>query len=210
MLKVGLTGGIASGKSLVEREFAALGVPVADADVISRELTRPGGAGLRALVEALGPGILGPGGSLDRRRLRQQIFANPGLRQRVEHLLHPLILQGLKTTLDGCTAPYALAVVPLLTEVPAARVLVDRVLLVDCSEALQLSRLMSRDHLDEVAARAILAAQATRSERMRAADDILLNEGDVGALREYVARLHGFYLDLATAGATARPGLRLP
>ena len=210
MLKVGLTGGIASGKSLVEREFAALGVPVADADVISRELTRPGGAGLRALVEALGPGILGPDGSLDRKRLRQQIFANPGLRQRVEHLLHPLILQGLKARLDGCTAPYALAVVPLLTEVPAARVLVDRVLLVDCSEALQLSRLMSRDHLDEVAARAILAAQATRSERMRAADDILLNEGDVGALREYVARLHGFYLDLATAGATARPGLRLP
>lgn len=210
MLKVGLTGGIASGKSRVEREFAALGVPVVDADVLSRELTTQGGAGLKPLVEALGPGILGPQGGLDRAQLRQRLFADPELRLRVERLLHPLILQGLKARLEAGTAPYVLAVIPLLVEVPAARVLVDRVLLVDCPETLQLSRLMSRDHLDEASARSIMATQATRAERLRAADDILLNEGDIGMLREYVARLHGFYLELAAQGAPRRPGLRLP
>ncbi|HEV2111764.1 MAG TPA: dephospho-CoA kinase [Gammaproteobacteria bacterium] len=210
MLKVGLTGGIASGKSLVEREFAALGVPVADADVLSRELSAPGGVGLKALVDALGSDIRAADGGLDRGRLRQRLFADPGLRQRVEKLLHPLILQGIKGRLEAASAPYALAVIPLLVEVPAARVLVDRVLLVDCSESLQLTRLMSRDHVDEATARSIMAAQATRAERLRAADDILLNEGDMGRLREYVARLHGFYLELAAQGAPRRPGLRLP
>lgn len=210
MLRVGLTGGIASGKSLVEKEFASLGVPVADADILSRELTAPGGKGLKALVDSLGPDIRAADGGLDRGRLRQRLFADPELRLRVERLLHPLILQGIKARLDAVHAPYALAVIPLLVEVPAARVLVDRVLLVDCSESLQLSRLMSRDHLDEPTARSIMAAQATRSERLRAADDILLNEGDTGSLREYVARLHRFYLELAAEGAPRRPGLRLP
>ncbi|MFI4921835.1 MAG: dephospho-CoA kinase [Gammaproteobacteria bacterium] len=210
MLKVGLTGGIASGKSQVEREFAALGVPVVDADALSRELTTPGGAGLPGLVQALGQGILGPDGGLHRARLRERLFADPELRLRVERLLHPLILKHLKERLEASHGPYALAAIPLLTEVPAARVLVDRVLLVDCSEALQVTRLMSRDGISEAAARSILASQATRAERLRAADDILLNEGDVGLLREYVARLHGFYLELAASGAPRRPGLRLP
>jgi len=210
MLKVGLTGGIASGKSRVEREFAALGVPVADTDLLSRELTGPGGAGLSPLVHDLGREVLGPDGGLDRKRLRERLFADPALRQRVERLLHPMILDLLKRRLDAFEGPYALAVVPLLTEVPAARVLVDRVLLVDCSEAVQISRLMSRDHLDETVARSILAAQASRAERLRAADDILLNEGDEGALRVYVARLHVFYQELAVQGAPRRPGLRLP
>jgi dephospho-CoA kinase len=209
MLKVGLTGGIASGKSQVEREFAALGVPVADADALSRDLTAAGSRGLDALVNTLGSNILGVDGNLDRGRLRQRLFADPELRLRVEHLLHPLILERLKAELEAYRAPYALAAIPLLTEVPAARVLVDRVLVVDCSEALQLTRLMSRDHVSEVAARSILAAQATRAERLRAADDILLNEVDMGVLREYVARLHGFYLELAAEGVPRRPGLRL-
>ena len=210
MLRVGLTGGIASGKSLVEKEFAALGVPVADADILSRELTAPDGAGLKALVGTLGPDIQGADGGLDRGRLRQRLFADPELRLRVERLLHPLILQAMKARLEAARAPYALAVIPLLVEVPAARVLVDRVLLVDCSESLQLSRLMSRDHMDEATARSIMAAQATRAERLRAADDILLNEGDMGSLREYVARLHRFYLELAAEGTPRSPGLRLP
>ncbi len=210
MLKVGLTGGIASGKSRVEREFAALGVPVADADVLSRQLTTAGSSGLGALVEALGQDILGAGGSLDRGRLRQRLFADPELRLKVERLLHPLILERLRSELEASRAPYAIAVIPLLTELPAARALVDRVLLVDCSEALQLTRLMSRDHVSETEARSILAAQATRAERLRAADDILLNEGDASTLREYVARLHRFYQELAAEGAPRRPGLRLP
>ena len=210
MLKVGLTGGIASGKSRVEREFAALGVPVVDADTVGRELTVMGNPGLTALVDSLGPDILDAGGDLDRSRLRQRLFADPELRLKVEHTLHPLILERLKAQLEASRAPYALAAIPLLTEVPAARALVDRVLLVDCSETLQLSRLMSRDHVSEAVARSILAAQASRTERLKAADDILLNEGDAGVLREYVARLHVFYLELATEGAPRRPGLRLP
>jgi len=210
MLKVGLTGGIASGKSRVEREFAALGVPVADADVLSRELTAAGSPGLSALASALGSDILAEDGGLDRGRLRQRLFADPELRLKVERLLHPLILERLKAELEAFRAPYALAVIPLLTELPAARTLVDRVLLVDCSEALQLTRLMSRDHVSETTARSMMAAQATRAERLKAADDILLNEGDAGVLREYVARLHRFYLELADAGAPRRPGLRLP
>lgn len=210
MLKVGLTGGIASGKSQVEREFAILGVPVVDADTLSRELTAPGGGGIKALVQALGPDILDTDGGLHRKRLRERLFAEPELRLRVERLLHPPILGLLKERLDASHGPYSLAVIPLLTEVPTARVLVDRVLLVDCSEALQISRLMSRDSVSEAAARSILAAQATRAERLRAADDILLNEGDVGALREYVARLHRFYLELAASRDPRRPGLRLP
>ncbi len=210
MLKVGLTGGIASGKSRVEREFTALGVSVADADALGRELTAMGNPGLRVLVDKLGPDILNPGGELDRGRLRQRLFADPELRLKVEHLLHPLILERLQAELAASRTPYALAVIPLLTEVPAARSLVDRVLLVDCSETLQLSRLMSRDHVSESAARSILAAQVSRAERLKAADDILVNEGDAGVLREYVARLHGFYLELATEGTPRRPGLRLP
>lgn len=210
MLKIGLTGGIASGKSRVEREFAAHGVPVADADQLSRELTVKGGDGLKALVEALGPGILDADGSLDRRRLRERLFADPALRRQVEGLLHPLILGRLKAHLDGFRAPYALAVIPLLTESPASRALVDRVLVVDSSEALQLRRLMSRDGETESQARAILAAQAPRATRLKAADDILLNEGDEATLRHHVSHLHRFYLELAAAGDPRRPGLRLP
>ena len=210
MLKIGLTGGIASGKSRVEREFIALGVPVADADALSHELTAKGGEGLNTLVEALGAGILGPDGSLDRRRLRERLFSDTALRRRVESLLHPLILGRLKARLDGFRAPYAIAVIPLLAESPASRALVDRVLVVDCSEELQLSRLMSRDGETESQARAILAAQAPRTARLEAADDILLNEGDEATLRHYVSHLHQFYLELAAVGDPRRPGLRLP
>lgn len=210
MLKIGLTGGIASGKSKVEREFSALGVPVVDADVVSREITLPGGEGLKALVGALGPGILAQDGALDRRRLRERLFADPALRRQVESLLHPLILTRLKARLDGLRAPYAIAVIPLLAESPASRALVDRVLVVDCSEATQLHRLMSRDGETESQARAMLAAQAPRAARLEAADDILLNEGDEATLRHYVSHLHRFYLELAAADDPRRPGLRLP
>ncbi|HEU5399505.1 MAG TPA: dephospho-CoA kinase [Gammaproteobacteria bacterium] len=210
MLKIGLTGGIASGKSKVEREFSALGVPVVDADVVSREITVPGGGGLKALVEALGPGILARDGALDRRRLRERLFADPALRRQVESLLHPLILTRLQARLDGFRAPYAIAVIPLLAESPASRALVDRVLVVDCSEATQLHRLMSRDGETGAQARAMLAAQAPRAARLEAADDILLNEGDEATLRHYVSDLHRFYLELAAADDPRRPGLRLP
>lgn len=210
MLKVGLTGGIASGKSRVEAAFARLGVPVADADAESRALTDPGQAGLAALLELLGPGILDTGGRLDRKALRGRLFGDAGLRRRVEQALHPLVLERLKARLQAFQAPYALAAIPLLVEVPATRVLVDRVLVVDCSEEIQLARLMSRDGETESQARAILAAQAPRAARRAAADDILLNEGDTAALDQAVGRLHGYYLELAAQGDFHRAGLRLP
>ena len=210
MLKVGLTGGIASGKSLAAAEFARLGVPVVDADALSHELTVPGRGGLEALVAELGETILDPQGKLDRGGLRKRLFADPGLRGRVERALHPLVLEALKARLAALEAPYALAVIPLLVEVPATRTLVDRVLLVDSPEALQIARLMSRDGETESEARAILAAQASRTERLRAASDILMNDGDAAALKKAVLRLHGFYLEMAAQGDPHRTGLRLP
>lgn len=210
MLKVGLTGGIASGKSQVAAEFARRGVPVVDADTLSHEMTAPGQPGLRALVEAFGKAILDPEGRLDRSRLRRQVFLEPAQRRKLEAVLHPLVTAGLKTRLAAVQGPYALAVIPLLVEVPATRALVDRVLVVDCPEELQLARLMSRDGENESEARAILAAQAPRAARLAAASDILLNAGDKSMLAGIVARLHGFYLELAAQGDLQRTGLRLP
>lgn len=210
MLKVGLTGGIASGKTLVAEEFARLGVPVVDADRISRELTATGQLGFEALVRGLGPAILDPKGNLDRQRLRQRLFTDTALRRQVEGLLHPLVLKALQAKLMALRSPYALAVIPLLVEVPASRKLVDRVLLVDCSPEQQLSRLMSRDHETESSARAILAAQAPRPARLEAADDILLNEDEPAALHQNAARLHAYYLELAARGDYHGAGLKLP
>ena len=210
MLKVGLTGGIASGKSTVEAAFTRLGAPVADADSESYALTAPGQPGLAALLELLGPTILDTAGRLDRKALRERLFGDARLRRRVEQVLHPLILERLKARLQAFKAPYALVAIPLLVEVPAARALVDRVLLVDCTEELQLARLMSRDGETERQARTILAAQAPRAARRAAADDILLNEGDTAALDQAVGRLHGYYLELAAQGDFHRAGLRLP
>jgi dephospho-CoA kinase len=210
MLKVGLTGGIASGKSLVADGFARLGVPVVDADALAHELTRPGAPGLAALIQVLGSGILDFQGLLDRKRLRARLFTDPGLRRRVDGLLHPLILGELKTRLAAAKGPYAMAVIPLLVEAPASRSLVDRVLLVDCSEDTQVARLMSRDGESAEGARAILSAQANRDARRRAADDILLNEGDVDTLPGSVVQLHKFYLEMAAEGDVRRVGLQLP
>ncbi|MGH8307388.1 MAG: dephospho-CoA kinase [Gammaproteobacteria bacterium] len=197
MLRLGLTGGIASGKSTVAAEFARLGVPVADADVISRELTDPGAAGLKQLVAALGTQFLDTHGELDRVRLRQRLFADAVLRRQVERILHPLVIHQLTDMLGRFQAPYAIAVIPLLAENPEARGLVNRVLVVDCPESLQLARLMSRDGESRESAQAMLTAQADRQRRLAAGDDILMNTGGLAELTSSVARLHQFYLDLA-------------
>lgn len=210
MLKVGLTGGIASGKSQVASAFARLGVPISDADRISHALTAPGQPGLTALVDALGHGILDVQGGLDRPALRRHIFADPRLRQQVEALLHPLVLNALAAELAASHGPYALAVIPLLAESVPSQAVVDRILVVDCPEEVQLARLMSRDRSTEAEARAILAAQASRAARLAVADDILLNANGLAALDAAVERLHGFYRELAARGDPGRPGLRLP
>lgn len=220
MYAVGLTGGIGSGKSTVADDFAALGVPVIDTDVIARELTVPDGAALEPIRAAFGETVVRADGSLDRAALRRLVFADAAARRRLEAILHPPIRRAVEQALVGLTAPYALIVIPLLVrrhdrpegerqavhplraETGAYRDMLNRVLVVDCPEALQIARVKARSGLAEDEVKAILAAQATRAERLAAADDILLNAGSPEDLHTEVARLHRHYLALA---ASAQP-----
>ena len=210
MLKVGLTGGIACGKSTVAAEFARLGVSVVDADVLARKLTSPGGLGLKQLVTELGKQIMDSQGRLDRGHLRRRLFADAALRTRVEAILHPLVIHKLRDDLGSIKAPYAVAVIPLLAENSQARALVDRVLVVDCSESKQLSQIMSRDEESAESARAMMGAQADRQRRLSAGDDILNNDGGIAELIDSVHKLHELYLDIARHPTQPHPGIRLP
>jgi dephospho-CoA kinase len=197
-LHIGLTGGIASGKSTVAALFAEQGVPILDADLIAREVLAPGSALLAQLFDRFGPGVRAPDGTLDRAALRRVVFAEPAVRRELEALLHPAIrarTEQLAARLDG---PYQLHVVPLLVETNAAAHY-DRVLVIDCPESLQWQRLRARPGLSEQEARAMIEAQASRAARLAAADDILLNDGDLAALRPQVTALHARYLELSAA-----------
>jgi len=196
VLKIGLTGGIASGKSEAARRFAALGVPVIDADQLAREAVAPGTAGLQAIVTEFGEEVLRSDGTLDRRALRDRVFADAASRRRLEAIVHPRVRALLDARLDAAEAPYVLVMAPLLVEAGLAREM-DRVLVVDVPEATQLQRLTARDGESEVGARRILAAQARRSERLEAADDVIVNDADLAELDAAVQRLHRRYLELA-------------
>lgn len=201
VFRVGLTGGIASGKSTVTRLFEALGVPVIDTDVLAREVVAPGEPLLGQIAARFGAGVLAVDGSLDRTALRAIVFSDAAARADLEQLTHPAIrarLEALSTVLGG---PYQLLVIPLLVET-GGRTPVDRVLVVDCSEALQIRRLQARDGTTLEQARQILAAQATREARLAMANDVIVNEGDLGAVRDRVADLHATYLKLAGQAAT--------
>lgn len=197
-LRVGLTGGIASGKSTVSRRFAHHGVPVFDADDIARELVEPGAAGYAAVVDAFGDDILDAGGRIDRPRLRRIVFAAPDLRRRLESILHPLVRDELGRRLAACDAPYCIAAVPLLIE-SGQRDLVDRVLVVDAPEELQRARLRERGGWSPADADAAIGAQIDRAGRLAAADDVILNARGVGDLLQAVDDLHARYLGLAAA-----------
>lgn len=197
--RVGLTGGVASGKSTVAGMFAALGVPVIDTDVIAREVVAPGTPGLAAVAAAFGPGVLLPDGALDRRRLRSLVFADPGRRRELESILHPRILERMEALCAASGGPYQVLVIPLLLESGLA-VRVDRVLVVDCSESVQRERLMVRDGESAESAGRILAAQLDRQARLAGADDVLANAGTRDDLRRRVLELHAAYLQSA-AGA---------
>jgi dephospho-CoA kinase len=199
MFAVGLTGGIGSGKSTVADCFAALGVPVIDTDVIARELTAPGGAALEAIRAAFGATVMQADGTLDRAVLRRRVFADSAARHQLEAILHPRIRQGVALKLATLTAPYALIVIPLLVETGDYRDVLNRVLVVDCPEAVQIARVMARSGLVHGEIKAILAAQAGRAERLAVADDIIVNTVSLGALRAEVAALHQRYLALAAA-----------
>jgi len=196
--RVGLTGGIASGKSAVAALFAALGVPVIDADIVARELVARGTPLLASLFERFGVGIRAPDGSLDRSALRRLVFGNDTLRRELESLLHPAIRARTEQLAMLAGGPYQLHVVPLLVETNA-KPRFARVLLVDCPESLQLERLLARDHLAPTEARAMLAAQASRAARLAVADDVIVNDGALDALAPQVAALHVRYLELAAS-----------
>jgi dephospho-CoA kinase len=195
-LRIGLTGGIASGKSTVEQRFTELGVAVINADDSSRAVVERGRPGLAAVVERFGAGILNPQGELDRRELRSLIFKDASRRKELEAILHPLIRADMEQRTAEAPGPYVVLSIPLLVE-GNTRGRCDRVLVVDADESLQLARLMSRDAVSEAEARATLAAQASRAARLAAADDVLVNSGTVADLRQAVDRLHRRYLELA-------------
>jgi len=198
--RVALTGGIASGKTTVADLFAALGVPVIDTDVIARQVVEPGQPALAAVVAAFGPDVLDADGRLDRRRMRARIFADPAARQRLESILHPAIRAEMERHSSEAGGPYQLLVIPLLAE-GKRRDHVDRVLLVDVPESLQVQRLVLRDGVSQEQAMTSLGAQATRAERLAMADDVVRNTGPADELQGQVARLHQLYLGLAAAGA---------
>jgi dephospho-CoA kinase len=190
--RVGLTGGIASGKTTVANLFAALGVPVIDSDEIARAVVAPGEPALQAIVRRFGPGVLQPDGSLDRRRLRSLAFADPAARRDLEAITHPAIRAEMDRRSAAAGGDYQILAIPLLVE-GGGRGRVDRVLVVDCPEELQLRRVMARDGSSEAEARAMIAAQVDRQTRLAAADDVILNDGDMGPLRQRVRVLHAQY-----------------
>lgn len=194
---VGLTGGIGSGKSAAADLFAELGAAIVDTDRIAHSLTAPGGAAMAAIREAFGDGVLSADGALNRPAMRALAFDSPDARKRLEGILHPMIRQESERECLAASAPYVILAVPLLIESGTYRERVRRLCVVDCPEAVQVARVMQRSGLDEPQVRAIMAAQASRAERLAAADDVVDNAGSLEALRTQVARLHGSYLALA-------------
>ncbi len=195
-LRVGLTGGIASGKSTAAKFFGALGVPILDSDQIAREVVEPGQPPLERLVERFGRKILTADGHLDRPALRDIVFSDPKARADLEALTHPAIGAAMEARSAAAGGPYQVLVIPLLVEKNLAAH-VNRVLVVDCEEELQMRRLRARDGSTPAQALAILKAQAPRAARLKAADDVIHNDTDMSAVREQVAALHARYLELA-------------
>jgi dephospho-CoA kinase len=195
-LRIGLTGGIASGKSTVAHRFVELRVPVIDADEAARAVVLPGRPGLAQVLEKFGPGVLAANGELDRRALRDVVFSNPAMRRQLEGILHPLIRAEMEQRAAAAAGPYLVMAIPLLVE-GGDTDRVDRILVVDLDEETQLKRLMVRDSMTAEQARPMIAAQASRGARLKAADDVIVNAGSVSELRRAVDQLHQRYVRLA-------------
>lgn len=191
---VGLTGGIGCGKTTVANLFGELGVSLIDTDEIAHALTAPGGAAMHAVIAEFGPGFATPEGALDRARMRDLVFSDPQARQRLEAILHPRISAAALAAAAVATGHYIMYVVPLLVESGTWKSRVTRVLAIDCPEEMQIARVMARNGLSEQQVRGIMANQATRQQRLAAADDVLTNDGDIAALRPQINRLHGIYM----------------
>jgi len=196
---IGLTGGIGSGKSSAAEIFRELGAAVVDTDAIAHELTRPGGAAIAEIRSQFGADLIAADGGLDRPRMRRLVFNDPAAKKKLEAILHPRIRTASAAQLAVAHEPYVIIAVPLLLETSAYGDLIDRVLVVDCAEELQVARTMRRSAMTADEVRAIMAAQLPRSERLARADDVLLNDTDMTALRRQTEALHRAYLALARA-----------
>ncbi len=203
---IGVTGGIGSGKTTVCDLFTARhGVPVVDADIVAREVVAPGEPALAELVEAFGADILTGDGELDRRKLKGIVFDDEGKRKQLEAILHPRIRRRMREQLEDIEAPYCLLCIPLLAE-GGRNELIERVLVVDCEPATQIARVRARDDLTDAQVMAIMRSQATREQRLRIADDVILNDGDRDALIDRVDTLHRTYLERARKTPPRRTG----
>ena len=198
--RIGLTGGIACGKTTVANLFAALGVPIVDTDLLAREVVAPGSPLLAQIAGHFGPGLIRDDGSLDRRELRSRVFADPNARLWLEQLTHPAIRALTDERCDAAGGPYVIVAIPLLVETSGAARF-QRVLVVDCEPELQLARLMARDGAGREEALRMLAAQASRAARLSVADDVIHNDGDLASLRDQVERLHAEYVSAAKSAA---------
>lgn len=196
---VGLTGGIGSGKSAASDRFAQCGAAVVDTDLIARQLTAAGGAALPAIRAHFGEALIGADGALDRDAMRARVFEDPAERRRLEAILHPMIRAESDRQCAAADAPYVVLVVPLLIESGSYRQRCERIVVVDCDEAVQVARVMSRSGLPRAQVEAIMAAQIPRAERLAAADDVIDNSGDLEHLYRQVDALHARYLALAGA-----------
>lgn len=194
---VALTGGIASGKSAACARFAEHGIAVHDADVAAREVVRHGEPAFDDIVQHFGPSVVGADGELDRRILRERVFADPAERKALEAIVHPRVRAWLRTKVDADRGPYCILAIPLLAETWPQYAWVDRVVVIDATPELQINRLMLRDRIDAELARAMLDAQATREQRLRMADDVIDNSGQLQHLHEQIDALDHRYRVLA-------------
>ena len=198
-LVIGLTGGIGSGKSAAADEFARLGATVVDTDAIAHELTGPGGAAIPEVRRQFGGAFIDAAGAMNRKRMRDLVFADAEEKQRLEALLHPMIRAESARRIASATGSYCVHVVPLLVESPGYRERVGRVLVVDCPEEFQVARVRQRSGLPEREIRRIMASQIQREKRLAAADDVIDNSGTIAAMQQQARQLHETYLQLAAA-----------
>lgn len=208
-LAVGLTGGIASGKSLVASAFERLGIETIDADQVARDIVQPGQPALAEIAERFGTEVIDSDGQLQRRKLRTIVFNDDAARVALENITHPRIRTELARRRDACESEYCILVVPLLVK-SGMNDLVDRVLVIDAPEDLQLERLISRDDIDEALAHKMINAQDTRAHRLAVADDVLINTGPRKDIADLAAALHAGYGRLARAEVGTLPPMHLP
>lgn len=208
-LTVGLTGGIASGKSLVASAFERLGIDTIDADIVARDIVEPGEPALAEIAEHFGPDVIGDDGRMLRPKMREIVFQDPAAREVLEGITHPRIRQELARRRDASDSEYCMLVIPLMVKTGMDD-LVDRVLVVDAPEHVQLERLVQRDGINEDLANKMIAAQDTRQLRLARADDVLLNTGPRKDIADLAAALHAGYSRLAQGELPNLPPMLLP